>query len=253
MTEKRRVLDEPMFLLRQRPYSETSLLIDGISRNYGRLVLIAKGVKKKKSRMTGILLPFQRLVVSWSGKGEVKTMTQADIVECQDRFRGERLFCGYYMNELILRTLHREESHERLFDYYEMALSGLSHDSDLERILRIFEKHLLRELGYGLHLITDIVSGAIIDSKIQYLYLPDTGPSTIHQEKNGAIPIYGESLIALNEESSFSTVHRQDLKRLTRAVLDYHLDGRPLHSRSLYGSIFRGENNKAKEHYRNRK
>jgi len=100
-----------------------------------------------------------------------------------------------------------------------------------------------------LHLITDIVSGAIIDSNAQYLYLPDTGPSTIHQEKSGAIPIYGESLIALNEESSFSTVHRQDLKRLTRAVLDYHLGGRPLHSRSLYGSIFLGENNKPKEHY----
>ena len=146
MTEKRRVLDEPMFLLRQRPYSETSLLIDGISRNYGRLVLIAKGVKKKKSRMTGILLPFQRLVVSWSGKGEVKTMIHADIVECQDRFRGERLFCGYYMTELILRTLHREESHERLFDYYETALRGLSQDRDLERVLRIFEKRLFGRL-----------------------------------------------------------------------------------------------------------
>jgi DNA repair protein RecO (recombination protein O) len=242
-----------MFLLRQRPYSETSLLIDAISRNYGRLVLIAKGAKKKKSRMTGILLPFQRLVVSWSGKGEVKTMINADIVECQDRFKGERLFCGYYMNELILRTLHREESHERLFDYYAIALSKLSHDGDLERILRIFEKHLLRELGYGLHLITDIVSGAIIDSNLKYLYLPDTGPSTIHQQKSGAVPIYGESLIALEEESSFSKVHRQELKRLTRAVFDYHLDGRPLHSRSLYGSIFLGEQNKSKEHCRDLK
>ena len=240
MIETRRVLDEPMFLLHQRPYSETSLLMDGFSRNYGRVALIGKGVKQKKSRARGLLLPFQKLSVSWSGKGEVKTMINVDILESQERLKKQRLFCGYYINELVLRTLHRGEAHEELFDCYEGALSALILGEDLEQTLRIFEKHLLRELGYGLHLDSESETGDPIEPNIGYLYLLDSGPTKrqIQKESRG-IAISGESLIALAQEFEFSELHRRELKRLTRAALDLHLGGRVLHSRVLYSRLFK--------------
>lgn len=238
MTEKRRVVNEPAYLLHQRPYSETSLLLDLFSCNYGRLTLIAKGVKRKKSRTRGILVPFHPLIVAWSGRGEVKTMTSAESITLRYDMRGERLFCGYYINELILRMLHRNDPHEMLFGAYEFALKCLVRDTDVERTLRIFEKRLLRELGYGLHLSSDTRTGAAIEPSARYRYLAESGPVIDSGEGHAGIELHGESLKALHEEETFSALHRQELKRLTRTILDRLLEGRPLHSRGLFTRIF---------------
>jgi DNA repair protein RecO (recombination protein O) len=243
MTDRRRVLNEPMFLLNQRSYSETSLLLDGFSRHYGRLALIAKGVKQRKSRMRGTLLAFQKLVISWVGKGEIKTVTSVDATEAQQRLTGHRLFCGYYVNELILRMLHRGEAHQVLFDSYESSLNGLLHEKDLERVLRIFEKRLLRELGYGLHLQSDTLSGEPIKPLEGYRYLTEVGPVKDSGDGSIGIIVHGESLNALEMEISFSDLHRRELKQLTRAALDYHLEGRTLHSRAVYGRLFANRDN----------
>jgi DNA repair protein RecO (recombination protein O) len=238
MTEKRRILNEPAYLLHQRGYSETSLLIDVFSRNYGRMTAIAKGVKQKKSRTRGILVPFQPLVVGWSGRGEVKTLTDADSLAFRKTMKGERLFCGYYINELILRMLHRSDSHETLFASYEYALEGLVNESDLERTLRIFEKRLLQELGYGLHLTTDTDTGAAIESSARYRYLAEIGPVLDNGQKQMGVMVHGESLKVLHEEGEFFSLHRRELKQLTRVMLDRHLEGRPLYSRRMYSQLF---------------
>jgi DNA repair protein RecO (recombination protein O) len=238
MAENRRVLNEPGYLLHQRPYLETSLLLDVFSRNYGRTTLIAKGVKRKKSRTWGILAPFQQLIMAWTGKGEVKTMTNAEALTLRKEIRGERLFCGYYINELILRMLHRNDPHEMLFDSYQFALEALVRESDLERTLRIFEKRLLQELGYGLHLSNDTYTGAKIEPSTRYRYVAEVGPVIDNGEEYSGIVLHGESLRALNDEESFSALHRRELKKLTRATLDRHLDGRPLHSRGMFSRLF---------------
>jgi len=238
MTEKRKVLNEPAYLLHQRAYSETSLLLDVFSRNYGRIALIAKGVKRKKSKTWGILVPFQPLIVAWAGGGEVKTMTNAEALALRREFHGERLFCGYYINELIVRMLHRNDPHEMLFDAYQFALEALVRESDLERTLRIFEKRLLQELGYGLHLSNDTVTGAAIEPSARYRYIPESGPVRDNGEDHTGIVLHGESLQALHDEEGFSALHRRELKRLTRSALDRHLEGRPLYSRGLFSRLF---------------
>ena len=167
-------------------------------------------------------------------------MINVDVFGSQDMLKKERLFCGYYINELVLRTLHRGEAHEALFDCYEEALMALNLGEDLERTLRIFEKHLLRELGYGLHLDSESTTGEPIEPNSHYLYLLDSGPtrSQTQKERHG-IAISGGSLIALAKELEFSELHRRELKRLTRAALDLHLGGRVLHSRVLYSRLFK--------------
>jgi DNA repair protein RecO (recombination protein O) len=242
MTERRRVPNEPAYLLHQRAYSETSLLLDVFSRNYGRMTLIAKGVKRKKSRTRGILVPFQQLIVAWSGKGEVKTMTNAESIALRKEIHGERLFCGYYINELILRMLHRNDPHEMLFVAYEFALESLVRENDLERTLRIFEKRLLQELGYGLHLSNDTITGAAIEPSVRYRYVAELGPVIEDGDKHTGVVLHGESLQALHDEEDFTALHRRELKRLTRAALDRHLEGRPLHSRGLFSRLFPQEN-----------
>jgi DNA repair protein RecO (recombination protein O) len=242
MVEQRRILGEPTYLLHQRAYSETSLLLEIFSRHHGRIALIAKGVKTKKSKTRGILTPFQSLVVSWSGKGEVKTMTSAESLTLRKAIQGERLFCGYYINELVLRVLHRGEPYETLYDAYENALDGLVREQDLERTLRIFEKRLLQELGYGLHLFTDIDTGAPIEAGIKYRYVLEVGPVIDNGNEHRGIVLHGESLNALHCEENFTELHRRELKQLTRAAIDQLLEGRPLHSRELFNRVFSQEN-----------
>ena len=242
MTERRKILNEPGYLLHQRAYSETSLLLEIFSRNYGRMTAVAKGVKRKKSRTLGILVPFQSLIVAWSGGGDVKTLTNAESLTLRKEIEGERLFCGYYINELILRMLHRNDPHEVLFGAYELALEGLIRETDLERTLRIFEKRLLQELGYGLHLSNDTLTGAAIESSTRYRYVAESGPVIDNGEEHSGIVLHGESLQALDNEKDFSALHRRELKLLTRATLDRHLEGRPLHSRALFSRLFHQEN-----------
>ena len=239
MAELRRVFSESAYVLHQRAYSETSLLLDIFSRNYGRVVLIAKGVKQKKARTRGILGPFQQLLCSWSGRGEIKTLIGADAVGHRESLVGSRIFCGYYINELVLRMLHREEPHEGLFEAYMLAIQSISGDGDVERVLRIFEKHLLQELGYGLHLSEDSENSSPIDPDAVYCYVSQVGPIMADgQGCEEGLLIHGESLAALREEHLFSDLHRKELKRLTRSALNESLEGRRLRSRDMFNQLY---------------
>ena len=238
MDRNRRVSDESIFILHQRPFSETSLLIEGFSRNYGRVALLAKGVKKKKSRLRGMLLPFQRVTASWSGKGEIKTMINADMDSYRKALAGERLFCGYYLNELILLTLQKGDPHEKLFDCYAHTVIQLSEEKDIEKVLRIFEKNLLREIGYGLNLTHDVSSGAPIDPNLAYLYIWGSGAIPRQSSTDNGVVIQGGSLLALHEETIFSELNRRELKQLTRGMIDYQLGGKTIKSRRMYSYLF---------------
>ena len=236
--EKRRVANEPAFLLHRRPYTESSVLIDLFSRHHGRIVLIAKGARKLKSRWRGSLLPFQSLIAAWSGRGEVKTVTGIEGEGTPCGLRGKALYCGYYMNELVLRLLHRFDPHEDVFDNYANALALLSTEEDQERVLRIFEKQLLRDLGYGMHLVRDADRGNPIDPGERYRYRPDAGPLQYSDTDHHGVSVHGATLLALEEEVEFDERTRRESKRLIRSVLDYHLDGQTLRTRIVYGQMF---------------
>ncbi len=232
-----RVYNQAAFLLRRRPFTESSVLIDLFSRTYGRVVLIAKGARKVKSRWRGSLLPFQPLVAAWSGRGDVKTVTAIETETPAHPLEGKALYCGYYLNELILRMLPRFDPYEGLFDNYDEVLAKMARDTDLEWNLRIFEKQLLQYLGYGMHLENDVDHGKRIDPDCRYCYLPGTGPVQLDNSGDG-VWIHGSTLLALDTGKVRAHRERKEAKVLLRTLVDYHLGGQLLRTRAVYARLF---------------
>ena len=160
-----KVVLEPAYVLHHRPYRDSSLLLEMLTSGYGRVALIARGARRPKSHLHGLLQPFQPLFASWSMRGELGTLTA---VEGRDGAgpRGRTLISGFYMNELLMRLLHRHDPHPQLFAVYESALRGLAVTglpaSAEQTVLRMYELTLLRELGYGLVLDHEIMGGESI-------------------------------------------------------------------------------------------
>jgi DNA repair protein RecO (recombination protein O) len=228
-----RVEREPAFVLHTRDYRETSLIVEVFTRHYGRLGLIAKGAKRPKSGQRGVLRPFQPLLVSWMGKGELATLTGTEAAGASLGLTGQSMFCGFYVNELLMRLLHRHDAHENLFDVYGSTLRELKDDPGGERTLRLFEKHLLRELGYALILDREAGSSRPISPDCIYRYDPERGPVPAGEGRDG-VQVRGATLLALDEGTLADPDDLRELKHLMRSVLAVHLGGKPLHSRRLF-------------------
>ncbi len=229
------------FVLHHRSYSESSLLLETFTADHGRVGLIAKGARRPGSRLRGVLKPFQPLLLGWSGRGDLATLTGAETDGASAEITGAALYCGFYLNELLLRLLHRDDPHQSLFEYYRATLFALCNQGSNEAILRVFEKHLLRELGYGLILDREISDNERIRTDATYEYVLDRGPrrlaspeSPVHAQ---GIRIQGASLIALAEETLHYPDVLREVKVLMRAVLEMHLGPKPLHSRRLFERI----------------
>ena len=176
MSERRPRENQEAYVLHAYPYRETSLLLEVYTRVAGRVTLVARGARRPRSAMRGVLLSFQPVQLGWYGKGEVRTLTRAEWIGGQPLLQGEALLCGFYLNELLLRLLPREDPHEVLFERYGEALRGLASGAATGPILRAFEKALLREIGYALVLERDGASGLGIDAAKTYTYDPERGP-----------------------------------------------------------------------------
>ncbi len=237
---RQRIHNEYSYLLHRWPYSETSLLVDLFTREHGRIAAIAKGGRRLKSRFRGALQPFQELVVQYTGKGEVRTMTLAEPVVARAYLSRERLFCGYYMSELVIRMLHRFDPHEALYDAYKEAIQLIRGNQEPQQVLRQFEKTLLEEVGYGLHLEQEPATGRAIERGVLYRYKPDTGPTRYDGNQGGGVLVHGDSLLALSMGVNLDARSRLELKKLTRVVLSEHMNGRALHSRAIYSKLFPG-------------
>ncbi|MFL6654255.1 MAG: DNA repair protein RecO, partial [Sulfurifustis sp.] len=192
------------FVLHQRNYSETSLLLEAYTRRHGRLGLIAKGARRPTAKIRGVLKPFQELLIGWSGRGDLMVLTGVEPEGPGVELAGTALYCGFYLNELLMRLLQRHDPHEALYDHYRSALSGLRDASSTEAVLRIFEKHLLSELGYGLTLEREAESGVSIAPDAVYDYVPERGPVRVrHPElamRLQGVRLRGASLLALAAE-----------------------------------------------------
>ncbi|MFB9122393.1 DNA repair protein RecO [Paraburkholderia dipogonis] len=140
-----RIAEQPAFVLHSYPYRETSLIIDVLSRDHGRLALVAKGAKRPHSALRGVLQTFQPLALSWSGKSEVRTLTGAEWVGGMLPLAGDALLCGFYVNELLVKFCAREDPHPQLFHHYVVTMTRLAHDEPPVQVLRSFERVLLRE------------------------------------------------------------------------------------------------------------
>ena len=224
----------PCFLLHTRPYRETSLLLDVLSAHYGRVNLVARGVKRGNNNLGLLLQPGRKLNISWSSKGELGTMMSAEINGPGYKLSGTRLISCFYMNELLVRTLHRHESHPELFQIYETSLSKINEGAPEDRVLRIFEKHLLSSLGYGLILDHEVDTGDKINADATYYYQMDYGPVRQKPENFRNFPITGKTLVALDSEDNWNADISREAKALLRMILAAYTGDKPIASRALY-------------------
>lgn len=228
-----RALLQPAFILHRRPYLNTSLLLEAFSREQGRLGLVARGAVAPRSRLKGLLQPFTPLLLSWTGAGELATLTGAEEAGRPVPLPPNRVLVGLYVNELLVRLLPRQDAQPGLFAAYETVLAELATADGEEPPLRRFEKKLLEELGYGLTLDREAASGVPIVAEERYRYVLDRGPLAASQSRTG-VPISGRGLLALRDGILADPTVLKEVKRLTRAALAEQLRGRTLKTRELY-------------------
>lgn len=227
-----RIEQQDAFLLHAHPWRETSLVLDLLSREHGRLALVAKGARRPLSQWRGVLMAFQPLWVSWSGKGEVKTLTDAEWQGGQALLTGSALLCAYYANELLTRLLPREDGHPALFDAYRELLIALAEAPLHDPALRGFELTLLRELGYAPSFSFDI-DGDPVQPEASYVFIIEQGPAKATGV--GDLPVLtGQTLLDLaRNDLSFPATLAQ-AKGLMRRLIAHLLGGLPLESRRIF-------------------
>jgi DNA repair protein RecO (recombination protein O) len=225
------------FVLHAYPYRETSLIVEAFTRDWGRVALIARGAKRPRSELRGVLNAFQPLIASWAGASELKTLVRAEWRGGLPLPTGAALLCGFYLNELLLKLLPREDPHPALWDEYEAALHRLSAVDTAAghaQILRHFELRLLAELGYALALTHDADSRQPVVPGQRYHYVFDRGPRAESLEPGGRWPVVsGATLVALAEERYPDAETASEAKRLMRSVLDHYLESRRIFSRRV--------------------
>lgn len=233
---KRRGDHEPGYVLHTYPYKETSLIVEAFTRRFGRVAVLARGARRPRSAMRGVLLAFHPLRVSWSASAELGTLRSAEWSGPLLPLAGRALMCGFYLNELLLRLLPREDAHESLFDVYAGALSRLGLHEPPAPVLRSFERRLLAELGYAPLLERDAASGAPIDPRGRYVYEPDLGPipaTGAGEARAGEVVVSGRTLLDVANDDYVRTETRDEARALMRALIGQRLHGQVLHTRAV--------------------
>lgn len=237
--QRNKVDGQPAFVLHSYPFRETSLIVEVFTRDFGRMALLARGARRPRAAIRGLLLAFQPLEIGWAGKGEVLTLMKAEWVGGQPLLAGEALFCGYYLNELLMHLLPREDAHEHLFACYAGMLQRLAAAPGgkvLEADLRSFEKALLQELGYGLMLAHDS-AGRPIDADAFYAYRMEQGPVRLEHDAAAPQVVSGRTLLDLEAEDFSDPRSRVEAKALMRTLLAYYLAGQELETRKIFKEL----------------
>lgn len=240
-----RIEFQPAYILHSRPYLETSLLLEIFTPDYGRIGVVAKGVRRSKTKSRGLLQPFVPLLVSCSGRGELLTLKDFDAGGMVILLRGRTLVSAFYLNELLMRLLHRWDANTFLFQNYHKALNELKIKQEQE-VLRLFEKSLLKALGYELQLIKEVETGHAVEPEKFYAFDPERGPTLVESpelqvKREGHVGnkpeqgkpntrignmkhlFKGKSLLALHHEDFADGFVLWDAKRLMREALALHL------------------------------
>lgn len=239
MNLRSKVDGQPAYVLHTYPFRETSLIVEIFSRDFGRMALLARGARRPRAAIRGLLMAFQPLELGWAGKGEVLTLIRAEWQGGQPLLAGEALFCGFYLNELLMHLLPREDAHAKLFAQYAQMVSRLADDTgagEREADLRRFEKALLQELGYGLTLVHDS-SGKEIISAAHYTYRMEQGPVRLEHAGAAAQVVSGRTLLDLAAEDFSDPRSRSEAKQLMRMLIAYYLGGRELETRKIFKEL----------------
>lgn len=225
---------QPAFVLHHRAYRETSLLLDLFTEAHGRISLIARGVRTHRSKLRSLLQPFIPLLISWQGKSELMLLNSAENNGIPFQLQGDCLLSGFYLNELLVRVLQKQDPHPQLYTIYYNTLLELQTGQLLPQTLRLFEKKLLEELGYGLQLQRDFSTGEALMAEQVYLFYPEQGFKRSVAGSVDRMQFKGKSLLALAAEQLNDEECLRDAKRLMRVAFASLLGLQFLHSRKLF-------------------
>jgi DNA repair protein RecO (recombination protein O) len=230
--QETRIVDQPGFVLHSYPYKETSLIVDVFTRDHGRVALVAKGAKRPHSKLRGVLQTFQPLTVSWSGKAEVRTLIDAEWIGGLLPLEKSALLCGFYLNELLVKMLARDDAHSVLFDHYVATLNQLAHEEPAAIVLRKFERALLKEIGVIGDWRVCTASGEPVLAERMYVVDPERGPRQ-SRASDTAPQVAGKTLLDMEQEDYGDLATQTQSKFLMRFLLAHHLHGAPLNTRQI--------------------
>jgi DNA repair protein RecO (recombination protein O) len=227
-----RVVGQPGFVLHSYPYKETSLIVDLFTRDHGRIGVVAKGAKRPHSKLRGVLQTFQPLSVSFSGKSELRTLIDAEWVGGMLPIEKTALLCGFYLNELLVKLLARDDPHPALFDHYVSTLNELAHGEPAPIALRKFERALLKETGVAADLTRCSTTRAPVELEGLYVVDPERGARTAQAVESWPV-VSGKTLVDMEREDYADPRTKAQSKQLMRFLLAYHLGGAPLNTRQI--------------------
>lgn len=230
---RNRIEQQDAVVLHAHPWRETSLIVELFARDHGRLPLVAKGARRPGSALRGVLMAFQPLLVDWSGGGEVRTLVRAEWKGGLPLLSGRALLCGYYLNELLVRLMARDDPHPRLFDQYMAALGALSGGMPLDRTLRSFEFSLLRELGHLPDLARRADAAEPVAADGRYVLIIEHGLVEAAQRHPGPI-LSGRCLLEMQAGRFPDGETLLQAKQLARQLIGHHLGGQELQSRRVF-------------------
>lgn len=227
-----RVAQQPGFVLHTYPYKETSLIVEVMTRDFGRLALVAKGAKRPHSKLRSVLQTFQPLVISWSGKSEIRTMTAAEWIGGMLPLEKSALLCGFYLNELMIKFCVRDQANRVLFDQYVATLNQLAHNESAAIVLRRFEVALLRQSGLlgDLHLCS--TTRELVLAEHEYVLDPIAGVQLAGADEHNP-HVLGRTLLDMQEDDYRDVVTQNQSKQLMRYLLNFHLNGQTLKTRQI--------------------
>ncbi|MCF8209655.1 MAG: DNA repair protein RecO [Rhodoferax sp.] len=239
----KRIAEEPAYILHRYDWSESSLILEVFTRNHGRIALVAKGAKRPSSSFRPVLLPLQRLHVAFGGDAEIRTLKSAEWQGGHVMPTGDALLSGYYLNELLLSLLARDDPHPGLFDIYAQVVAVLAseHGEVLQAALRSFELLLLREIGVLPELDQQTMTLGALDPQASYCLVPEGGLRQAGPEDRARIT--GDQWLdlqaAMHGDAPFTTALRAcaqsqaALKPMLRALVHYHCGVSTLRTRQM--------------------
>jgi DNA repair protein RecO (recombination protein O) len=227
-----RINGQPGFVLHSYPYKETSLIVDMFTRDFGRIGLVAKGAKRPLSKLRGVLQTFQPLSTSWSGRSELRTLIDAEWVGGMLPLERTALLCGFYLNELLVKLIARDDPHPALFDQYVATLNQLAHNEPAQIVLRKFERALLKETGVAADLSRCAGSGDPVEPGVEYVVDPERGPRVARVADTWPA-VDGQTLLDMEKGDYADPLTQLQSKQLMRFLLAHQLGGAPLNTRQI--------------------
>lgn len=221
---------EECFLLHQRSYGDTSIIAEIFTRQSGKMSVIARGAKKPKSKFFGYLVPFSKLQITYSGRSELKTLTNIDRdLSLLDNNLSKKSYSLLYINELMIKLLPKDAANEDLFNLYSNFIEAAVEEADMKFLLRSFELDLLEMLGYGINFQTDIDAHEPIKASLDYIFIAERG----FQVSNKDPDFSGQDIIDIRNRNLVN-VSSNKLKQLTQATIMFCLEGKDLNSRQIF-------------------